>query len=106
MADKVTWKRKPQEKNGKYQFNGKGLLTSGVQTTLSEEEIDWIVADLFEFVAEKGGLVDYLQAYECSDGRKVWFIDQLDKDMLDGDDYTPEQKQEYNYWTMLLPSEY
>ncbi len=105
--EKPTWKRKQQESEGTYQFNGFMLMTSGVQSTLSQEEIDWILKDLFQFIKEKKGLVDYLQCYECSDGkRKVWFIDQLNKEMLEGDGYTKAQKKEYNHFTMLLPSEY
>ena len=51
-------------------------------------------------------LTDYLQVYKNDQGQKVWLIDQLSREMLTSDDYTPEQKKEYNHFTMLLPEEY
>jgi len=46
--------------------------------------------------------IDYLQVYECSDGRKVWLIDQLDVEMIVSSEFAPED----NHCTMLLPEEY
>lgn len=99
------WVRKPQEQENDYLFGGQIHLTSGVQSSLSNEEINIIIQDLFLFRDEKE-MIDYLQVYECSDGRKVFCMDALSKSMLEGDGYTTEQKKEYNHWTMLLSSEY
>jgi hypothetical protein len=80
-------------------------MTQGVAHALIPEEIAWIIADLKRAVSPNDG-VDYLQVYECDDGRRIWAIDQLSKSMLAGDDYTDEQKVEFNYFTLLLPEEY
>ncbi len=51
--NKITWKRKPQEKDDtNYLFGGKILLSSGVNDELSKEEIDFIIRDLFQFLQE------------------------------------------------------
>ncbi len=80
-------------------------MTRGITHELSELEILWIYADLRAFVQEENG-IDYLQVYECNDGRKVYCIDQLSKPMKESGDYTPAEIKEYDYWTMLLPEEY
>ena len=103
--NKITWKRKPQEQAGNYWFSGKILATAGVNATLSKADIKAILDDLFAFVQQEQG-IDYLQVYENSEGVKVWIIDQLTKDQLEGDDYTEAEKAEYNYFTILFPHEY
>ena len=96
-----TWRRKMQETSGNYFFSGAFFTTQGVQAELTQEEILLIYLDLQEFVKREGG-VDYLQVYECSDGRKIWLIDQLDKEMIESEEFQPED----NHCTMLLPEEY
>ena len=108
MADKntnITWTRQPQECAGNYWFSGKIVATRGVNDTLSKADIKAILDNLFAFVQEQQG-IDYLQSFIGSDGTKVWVIDQLTKDQLEGDDYTAEEKAEYNYCTILFPHEY
>lgn len=102
-APRAKWNRQPQEQDGDYWFGGRFYVTRGVAAELSQAEILWIVADLQQAVAAKSGL-DYLQVYLCEDGRKVWLIDQLSRSMLR--DYSPTDQQAFNYFTMLLPSEY
>lgn len=97
----MAWIRKPQENPGKYFFSGKFYITQGVSNSLTLEEITSICLDLKAFVEEQNG-IDYLQVYECSDGRTVWFIDQLDEAMIASGDFAPEE----NHCTMLLPEEY
>ena len=97
----MTWTRKPQESSGKYFFSGKCYATQGVQAVLSQEEIYFIYLDVKKFVTQENG-IDYLQVYECTDGRKVWLIDQLDESMIASGDFAPED----NHCTMLLPEEY
>ncbi|MBN4056105.1 hypothetical protein JYT20_00115 [Rhodothermus sp. AH-315-K08] len=99
------WKRNPEECSGEYFFSGRGVMTQGVAHALAPEEIAGIIADLKRAVPQNDGL-DYLQVYECDDGRRIWAIDQLSRSMLAGDDYTDEQKVEFNYFTLLLPDEY
>ena len=97
----MTWTRKLQENPGKYFFSGKFYITQGVSESLSLEEITTICLDLQAFVKEQNG-IDYLQVYECTDGRKVWFIDQLDAEMIASGEFKPED----NHCTLLLPEEY
>jgi hypothetical protein len=44
---------------------------------------------------EKWMVLPYLQMYECTDGRKVWFINQLDADMIAASEF----KHTNNYFT-------
>ena len=97
----ATWTHKPQECEGDYFFDGRSLQTVGAAASLSTEEMLWIVRTLQQFVREHNG-ADYLQVFECSDGRKVWCICQLSKPMKESGDYAAED----DYWTMLLPEEY
>ena len=99
------WRRKEQELDGDYYFSGRAYMTRGVQRELSEAEILWIIRNLHEAADKHGGL-DYLQVYTTDDGRKIWVIDQLSRSMKESDDYTNEQLKEYDYFTLLLPSEY
>ena len=100
------WIRKPQEVEGDYFFSGKAVMTIGVSNELTMlADVIPITMDLNKAVEENNGL-DYLQVYECDDGRVVWIIDSLSKSMKEGGGYTPEQIKEYDYWTVLLPSEY
>lgn len=97
----MQWKRKLQERPGTYFFSGQFYVTQGVQASLLPEEIIEIYQDLQAFVAQENG-IDYLQVFECEDGRVVWIIDQLNQEMIESGEYLVE----YNYCTMLLPSEY
>ena len=98
----ATWKRQPQEQEGqKYFFNGSCYVTKEVSQSLTPQEVASIFVDIRAFAEENRGC-DYLQTYTDEKGRKVWIIDQLDKNMIDSGDYPPE----YNYCTILFPHEY
>lgn len=97
----MQWQRKPQEKPGTYFFSGQFYVTRGVQASLTPEEILAIYKDVLAFVKQENG-IDYLQVYENEDGRVVWIIDQLNQEMIASGDFLPQ----YNYCTMLLPTEY
>ncbi|MEO1263825.1 MAG: hypothetical protein AAFZ15_33780 [Bacteroidota bacterium] len=98
----MKWKRQPQEQEGTYYFSGKFLVTSGVQALLKPHEITAIYLEIQNLVKEKSGL-DYLQVYVHEEsGQKLFFIDQLNKEMITSGDYL----QEYNYCTLLLAEEY
>ena len=97
----ATWTHKPQECEGEYFFDGRAFQTAGVAEALAPEEILWIVQTLKRFVIQQSG-ADYLQTFECNDGRRVWCICQLNKAMKESGDYSPED----DYWTLLLPEEY
>ena len=101
----ANWVRKPQEQEGDYLFNGRMYVTAGVLREISSEGVQSILSDLKAFVKEKNG-VDYLQVYENDNGQKIYCIDSLSQTMISGGGYTPEEVQENNYWTMLLPEEY
>lgn len=96
----MAWTRQPQEqKNQKYFFNGKGLVTAGAQALLTREEAIQIVQELQKLAIEQNGL-DYLQTYKNEKGERVWVIDQLDTNMK------KDHPKEHDYFTVLLPSEY
>lgn len=95
------WTRKPQEKIGSYQFSGQFYATNGVATSLCADEILFIYQDVQAFAKERGG-IDYLQVYHNENGQKLFFIDQLNKEMVESGDY--EEKE--NYCTLLLAEEY
>lgn len=96
------WKRQPQEREDTYFFSGKFLVTRGVDGMLSQGEILEIYLEVQRLVKENSGL-DYLQVYIHEDtGQKLFFIDQLNKEMIASGNYLPE----YNYCTLMLASEY
>lgn len=100
------WEHKPQEQEGNYLFKGRIYITAGIRAELKPHEIVMIIQKLMAFRDQKD-MIDYLQVFvRKSDLLKVFCIDKLSKEMLEGDSYTNEQKEEYNYWTMLLASEY
>lgn len=97
----ITWSRKPQEKDGSYFFSGQFYTTRGVANELSINEILSICQDVQAFVQEKNG-IDYLQVYTDENGRKLFFIDNLNKEMIESGHYRPED----NYCTLMFASEY
>jgi hypothetical protein len=105
MLFEKEWVRNPQEREGDYLFNGTMYCTTMVMNELGIETVSAIVHDLLAFANEKQG-IDYLQVYERSDGLKVFCIDQLSQKMIKSGDYTPEQIEEYNHFTILFPCEY
>lgn len=98
----MKWKMKPQEQEGTYFFSGKFLVTSGVQSLLTEDEIKAIYLEVQKLVKENEGL-DYLIVYQNEDtSQKLFFIDQLNTEMIASGDFLPE----FNYCTLLLAEEY
>ncbi|MBZ0097575.1 MAG: hypothetical protein K8F30_00745, partial [Taibaiella sp.] len=84
----VLWTRKPQEQNGSYFFTGNFYVTRGVVTELSSEEITTIYLDVREYVHQNNG-VDYLFVYTDTEGRKLFFIDNLNREMIESGQYRP-----------------
>lgn len=97
----ATWTRKPQETKGNYQFTGQLIVTASVGAALKKVEIIGIYYDILKFVEEQGG-IDYLQVYTDEKGRKLFFIDQLDREMIESGDHDSED----NYCTLLFANEY
>jgi hypothetical protein len=97
----ATWTRKQQEREGSYLFAGQFYITQGVQAQLSMDEVLFIYTDVLAFVQEKGG-IDYLQVFISNDGRKLFFIDNLNRKMLASGKYDERD----NYSTLMLASEY
>ena len=97
----TTWQRQPQERPGNYHFSGQFYATSGVANELSADEILSIYQNVRAFAKVKDG-IDYLQVYTDSNGRKLFFIDQLSKEMIESGDYQDED----NHCTLLFASEY
>ena len=102
MTNKNKWVRQPQEQEGDYWFSGKFLVTNGIENLLTPEEILAIYLEIQKLVKAENGL-DYLQVYVHSEtGQKLFFIDQLSKEMIASGDFLPE----YNHCTLLLAEEY
>lgn len=98
----MKWKRQPQEQSGTYFFSGKFLVTNGVQNLLTPEEIRTIYFEVKELVKEQNG-IDYLVVYVHEETtQKLFFIDQLNKEMIDSGSYQPE----HNHCTLLKAEEY
>ena len=96
----MNWTRQPQEqKNQKYFFTGKCLMTSGAKGLMTKEEAITIIQELQALAVEQKG-IDYLQTYKNEKGQRIWVIDQLDEGMK------PNHPEEHDYFTFLLPSEY
>lgn len=105
MADtdnKHLWVRQPQEKEGTYHFSGSFFTTSGVQALLSQDEIFRIYTEIQYHTVQENGL-DYLQIFvRESDGQKLYFIDQLNQQMVESGEYQAED----NYCVLMLAEEY
>lgn len=82
----ANWKRKPQERDGSYLFSGQFYSTKGVAFELPMDEILFIYQDVRAFAKQKCG-IDYLQVYTDEKGRKLFFIDQLTREMVESGDY-------------------
>jgi hypothetical protein len=95
------WQRQPQEKSGSYLFTGAFLVTRGVAEMLSYEEIMCIHMETVLEAHCTGGL-DYLQVFINQHGRKLFFIDQLDRETLEKSEFDPE----HNHCTLMLAEEY
>ncbi len=103
----MAWKRKEQEDGlpSEFLFSGRGYYTVGVKSVLAIEEVVAIQWAIKRQVHRTGG-AQRIEIYECSDGRVVWCVDNLTISDLAGNELTPAEKKEYNYWTMMLPDEY
>ena len=93
--------REPQEQEGTYYFSGKLFVTPAVLHHFTPTDILAIYLDIQSFVRENNG-VDYLQIYINDQGDKLYFIDQLSKEMVDSGQYQVED----NYCTLMFAHEY
>ncbi len=97
----ATWTRHPQERDGEYFFSGKFVVTKHVLLELTQQEIMSIYHEIQRLVEENNGL-DYLQVYTDEKERKLFFIDQLNQEMLESGDHPKE----HHYCTLLFAYEY
>ena len=97
----AVWTHQPPEQGGTYYFSGKFLVTNGVQAELTPLEIAKIYTHIQGLVRKEKG-IDYLQVFKNKTGVKLFFIDQLNKAMIESGDYAKE----HNYCTLMLASEY
>lgn len=97
----MAWKRKPQEQEGSYFFSGQFYTTRAVALELTSAEILSIYNDVRAFAQEING-IDYLQVYMNEQGHKLFFIDQLNKGMIESGDYNEED----NHCTLMWAHEY
>lgn len=94
------WKRKAQEQEGTYRFDGQFVITRGVQDALSKIQIHALYFYILALVEQHDGL-DYLQVFENrKTGQKLFFIDQINDEMK------KEHPPEHNYCTLMLSDEY
>ena len=101
MAKKqFNWVRQPQEEEGTYRFDGRFVITQGVDGLLSKIEIHAIYFYVRALAEQYNGL-DYLQVFvHGKTGQKLFFIDQLNDEMK------KEHPPEHNYCTLMLAEEY
>ena len=95
------WQHQPQEQEGSYLFSGSFYVTKGVNEKLSEQEI----GNIYRYIKNKAQEenLDYLQVFLNSETEeKLFFIDQLDKAMIESGKYLPED----NHCTLMFASEY
>ena len=95
------WTRQPQEQTGTYFFSGTFYATKLVNSELPLDELMFIFWDIRAFVLEKNG-IDYFQVYTDENGRKLYFIDQLNEEMIRSGNFLPED----NHATLLFSHEY
>ena len=98
----ANWTRQPQEQEESYFFSGKFLVTRGIDTELSKEEILSIYENVQQFVQEKDG-IDYLQVFTDEQNRKLFFIDQLNTEMIESGNFNLEED---NHCTLMFAHEY
>lgn len=100
--------RQPQEEDTlhDYYFLGLPFITSNAKDEINEVELNAIFKDLKSFVQSRPQGIDYLQVYKHEDGRVIWVIDNVSKQMRESGGYTEETLLSSDYWTILLPDDY
>jgi len=98
----MKWKIQPQDQKATYHLSGRFLITKGIQSLLTDEEISAIYLEVQKLVKENKG-IDYLVVYMHEDTQqKLFFIDQLNKEMIESNKF----KESDNVCTLLLAEEY
>lgn len=102
----MAWKRVKQSfDKGRYAFSGKPLLSGSMYLLLPDEEISEIIQDVRNYV-KQNGLVDYIQIYENESNERILCIDNISvddiQDMKDNNEFTEEEIDACNYWTMVF----
>lgn len=97
------WERQKSEiPKGDYWFDGRFLVTVGVESSLSRPEMLLIYADIKNLVGQHGGQ-DYLQVYmQKEKGYKLFLIDSVTRTSLLTGEISPED----NYCTLMFDHEY
>ena len=102
MNNHSDWILQPQEQGGSYFFSGQFYVTKGIEALLSYDEIFELYQRVKQLVLEKDGL-DYLVVFKHKQtAQKLFFIDQLSKEMIKSGDF----KATDNHCTLLLAEEY
>lgn len=97
----ATWTQQPQECEGSYFFSGTFYVTREVNKQLPPQEIAAIYKHVQDYVRAHNG-ADYLFVFTDEQERKLFFIDQLNKEMIESGDYQAED----NHCTLLWAHEY
>ena len=99
----ATWKRKQQECEGTYYFEGQLFVSYEVQADIPREELIQIIDQTRQAVEENGGL-DYLQIFENEYGNTLYFIASVNKEMIESGEFAPNDI-EYNNCVICYPHE-
>lgn len=98
----MKWILQAQERGGTYMFFGQFLITSRVQELLTPNEIMYMYYKVHDLVQTFNGL-DYLQVFiQIETGQKIFFIDQLNRQMIASGGFPPE----HDHCTLMLAEEY
>lgn len=100
----ATWIRQPQEQEGTYLFGGWFGCTVSVQEELSSDEIKAIYNEIKEAVKVNNGL-DYLQVFKDENGRKLYFIDSINREAIESELYDINDPN-VNYCMLMFAEEY
>ena len=100
QISETDWVRKPQEHD--YWFSGQFKITDQVKELLDEIEIMAIYFETQELARKKQGL-GHLQIFErSSDGKQLWFIDNLTRSQIKSGEHSREE----NYCTLMVSEEH
>jgi len=105
----MTWKYEPTlAQNERYMFDGKSVMTRGINAEFSNSEIAELLA-MVETEAERKNGIEYIQKLtHITKNKVVWIIQELSLEQKERmkQEEREWQIEEYDYQTILFPDEY